>query len=110
MFDLRRFCFRSPERDRKTDERRIALVQNVVRSAVADAEAEATRLRARMANARRSAIFLVRDDSGESGPTRRSELTSFEQHLLAAEQRLAQLRDHLAFLRTIEVASTRLPH
>jgi hypothetical protein len=49
MFSLRVFRFRSLERNRDNDERRIAFIQKVVRSAVADAEDEATGLRARMA-------------------------------------------------------------
>jgi hypothetical protein len=40
MFIFRLFQFRSPERDQAADDRRIALVQRAVRSAVADAEAE----------------------------------------------------------------------
>jgi hypothetical protein len=34
MFGLRIFRFRSPARNRATDERRVALIQKVVRSAV----------------------------------------------------------------------------
>jgi hypothetical protein len=108
MFDLR---FRSVVRNRETDERRLALIQKAVRSVVADAEAEATGLRTRVAKVRRSAISLVEQgDSGDHDPNRLAKPTSLEQQLLAAEQRLAQLKDHLAFLRTIEVAATRLPH
>jgi hypothetical protein len=59
MSSVREFRFRSPERDRATDERRIALIQKVVSSAVADAAAEATGLRARIAQAQRSLIFPV---------------------------------------------------
>jgi hypothetical protein len=111
MFSLRLFRFRSMERNREKDERRVAFIQKVVRAAVADAEAEATGLRARMAKARRSAISLVEQaDSGEPGRSHRAELTNLERHLLAGEQRLAQLKDHIEFLRSIEVASTRVPH
>jgi hypothetical protein len=35
--------------------------------------------------------------------------STLEQHLLAGEHRLALLKDHLAFLPTIEVAATCLP-
>jgi hypothetical protein len=60
------FRFRSPERDRESDERRFGLVRTVVRSSIADAEAEAEGLRARIADARRSAMFLVQHvDVGE---------------------------------------------
>jgi hypothetical protein len=108
LFSLRLFRFRSLERNRESDERRI-LIQKVVRSAVA--EAEATGLRTRMAKSRRSVIFLV--EHGESDgpdPSHRAELTSLEARLLVGEQRLAQLKDHVEFLRSIEVAATRVPH
>jgi hypothetical protein len=105
MFGLRIFGFRSLECDRTTDKRRVASIQKVVLSAVAEAEAEAKRLRVRISKVRSSAIFLVEQvDDHEADPTRRAELTSVEKHLLANERRLAQLKDHLAFLRSIEIA------
>jgi hypothetical protein len=105
MFGFRIFGFRSLERDRTTDERRVASIKMVVLSAVAEAEAEVKRLRVRISKVRSSAIFLVEQvDDHEADPTRRAELTSVEKHLLANERRLAQLKDHLAFLRSIEIA------
>jgi hypothetical protein len=98
-----RFRFRSPERDRESDERRFGLIRTVVRSAIADAEAEARGLRARIAEARRSAIFVVEYvDCGECAPTNRAALKTREEHLLAIERRLAQLEDHLTALRKLE--------
>jgi hypothetical protein len=109
MFCLRIFRFRSPVLDRATDERRVALIQKVVRSA--EAEAEAKGLRASISRLRRSAIFLVEQvDDGEPDPSRRAELTTFEKHLIANERRLAQLKDHLAALRSIELAAARMPN
>lgn len=97
MFSLRLFRFRSLERNRESDERRIAFIQKVVRSAVAEAEAEATGLRTRMAKSRRSVIFLVEHgESGGTDPSHRAELTSLEARLLVGEQRLAQLKDHVS--------------
>jgi hypothetical protein len=111
MFSLRVFRFRSLERNRDNDERRIAFIQKAVRSAVADAEDEATGLRARMAKARSSVIFLVEQvDNSEPDSKHRAELTNLEQRLLAGEQRLAQLQSHIEFLRSIEVAAARVPH
>jgi hypothetical protein len=100
MFGLHRFHFRSAERNRETDERRLGLVRMVVRSAIKDAEAEATGLRARIAEARRSGIFLVQklDDSASAPAYPRAELTHRDQQLLAIEQRLVQLEDQLAHL------------
>jgi hypothetical protein len=40
MFGFHRFRFRSPERNRETDERRLARIKGVVRSAILEAEAE----------------------------------------------------------------------
>ena len=110
MFSLRLFRFRSLKRNRESDERRIAFIQKVVRSAVAEAEAEATGLRTRMAKSRRSVIFLVEHgESGGSNANHNAELTSLEARLLVGEQRLAQLKDHVEFLRSIEIAATRVP-
>jgi hypothetical protein len=111
MCGFRIFRFRSLERDRTTDERRVALIQKVVLSAVAEAEAEAKGLRVRISKVRCSAIFLVEQvDDHEPDPIRRADLTSVEKQLLANERRLAQLKDHLAFLRSIEIALTGLPN
>jgi hypothetical protein len=115
MCGFRIFRFRSLVRDRTTDERRVASIQKVVLSAVAEAEAEAEAeakgLRVRISKVRSSAIFLVEQvDDHEPDPTRRADLTSVEEHLLANERRLAQLKDHLAFLRSIEIALTGLPN
>jgi hypothetical protein len=100
MSGLSRFRFRSPERDRETDERRLGHIQMVTRSAIADAEAEATGLRSRLAEARRAAISLVPQvDGGEFAATRRAALTNRDRHLLTIEQRLVQLEDHLTHLR-----------
>jgi hypothetical protein len=107
MFSLRLFGFRSLERNRENDERRIAFIQKVVRSAVAEAEAEAAGLQARMAKARKSAISLVEHvESGEPDRSHHAELANLEARFLVGEQRLAQLKDHVDFLRSIEVAAT----
>ena len=105
MFGLGLFGFRSRERNRENDERKLAQIRQVVRSAVAAAEVESKGLQARIAKGRRSAVFLVDVDGGESDPDRRTELRRLEQRILAAEARLAQLRDHLAHLRRIEAAT-----
>jgi hypothetical protein len=107
MFGLRLFRFRSRKRDQATDEQRLALIRKVVRSAVAVAQAESKGIRARIASARSSVTFIIaKVDDGEAGG---AELTSLEQELMAAERRLAQLNDHLAVLRNIEVAAGRPP-
>jgi hypothetical protein len=40
MFGLRRFRFRSPERNRENDERRLTRIKAVTHSAVLEADAE----------------------------------------------------------------------
>jgi hypothetical protein len=102
--------FRSVKRNRETDERRIALIREAVRAAVAEARAEAAGLRDRIAQERRSLISLVEEsDSSKPDPGHRSDVISLEQQILAAEQRLQELRDHLAFLRNLEFAASRVP-
>jgi hypothetical protein len=72
MFGLRLFQFRSRKRDQATDEQRLALIRKVVRSAVADAQAESKGLRVRIASARSSVTFLIAkvDDGGEGAGVR----------------------------------------
>jgi hypothetical protein len=109
MFLSRLFRFRSSDRDQETDKRRIALVRTAVRSAVADAEAEVTGLRTRIAKARTSVTSLLAQiEDGSPEPACRAQLTNFEQRLLAGEQRLAQMKDHLSRLRELELVAAEL--
>jgi hypothetical protein len=59
MFGLRRFRFRSPERNRENDERRLARIRGTVRSAVIEAEVEFKGLQIRVAKTRRSVTSLI---------------------------------------------------
>ena len=109
MFGLRRFRFRSPERNRETDERRLARIRGVVHSAVFEAEAEFKGLRARVARTRRSVMSpLAQVEDREPDRACRAELTNLERTLLAGEQSLAQLEDHLTALRKLERRLDRL--
>jgi hypothetical protein len=110
MSGTRESRFRSLERNRETDDRRIGLIQKVVSSAVSDARAEAVGLRDRIAHERRSLISLVEEsDSGKQDPGDRSDVVGLEQQILTAEQRLRELKDHLTFLRNLEFAASRVP-
>jgi hypothetical protein len=109
MFGLRRFRFRSPERDRDAMERRLALIRRVVRSSIAEAESESKGLRVRVARTRRSVISLLAQiEDREPDPACRTELTSLERTLLAGERSVTQLEDHLAALRKLERRLDRL--
>ena len=103
MFGLRRFRFRSPERNRETDVRRLTRIKGAVRSAILEAEAELKGLRARVAKTRRGVMSLLAQvEDREPDPACRAELTNLERTLRAGEQSLAQLEDHLMVLRKLE--------
>jgi hypothetical protein len=86
MFGLRRLCFRSPERNRETEERRLARIKGVVHSAVSEAEAELKGVRTRVARTRRSVMSLLAQvEEREPDPACRVELTNLERTLLAGE-------------------------
>jgi hypothetical protein len=107
MFSARLFRFRSPERNREVDNRRFALIQRAARTALAEAEAEAAGLGARITKARRALIFLKEHREAEnSQPTSDVELASIERSLLTAEGRVEQLRDHIAVLSKFEEAAS----
>jgi hypothetical protein len=109
MFGLRRFRFRSPERNRDTDERRLARIKVVVHSAVFEAEAESKALRIRVARTRRLVMSLLAEvEDRDPEPACRAELTNLGRTLRAGEQSLAQLEDHLTALRKLERRLDRL--
>jgi hypothetical protein len=109
MFGLRRFRFRSPERNREADVRRLARVKGAARSAVLEAEAELKGLRARVARTRRAVMSLLAQvEDREPDPLCRAELAHLKRTLLAGERSLAQLEDHLTVLRKLERRLDRL--
>jgi hypothetical protein len=69
MFGLRLFRFRSPERNRETDEQRLACIREVVRAAVSEAEAEFRGFRARVARTWRSMDVAPRAEKRNSSRT-----------------------------------------
>jgi hypothetical protein len=103
MFGLRRFRFRSYERDRRAAGRRLALIQKAVELALAEAETESDGLRARLAETQRSVISLlaqVQDIEPNSACC--FELANLELSLVAGQRDLARLGDHLIGLRKLE--------
>jgi|SRR6202042_2420816 hypothetical protein len=109
MFGLSLFSFRSPQRDQETDRRRLSQISRVVNSAISHAQIESKGLHARVAKARGSAVFLVENDGGESDPASHAKLKTVERYVAVAEERVAQLKDHLEHLRRIEAAVIPLP-
>jgi formiminotetrahydrofolate cyclodeaminase len=108
MIGFRLFQFGWFRRNQENDQRRIAFVQKAVLSAVADAEAEARRLRAAISKTTTSVTTLLAQiEDGDPKPTCRAELTNLEQRLRVGQRRLAQLNDHLAVLQRLENAATR---
>jgi hypothetical protein len=99
------FRFRSPERDLQTDYARLVLVEQTVLFAIADAERELNGLFTRAEAARQSAALLPveggnldRQDSRDLGPA------DLDEHFFVADRRIAQLKEHLVGLHTIEDA------
>jgi predicted nucleic acid-binding Zn-ribbon protein len=96
------FRSRSPQRDRETDQARLARIHQTVRTCVTNAESELNGLRARLEKAQHSASMLVGNiDNNEHDEASRSELRSAEERLLATERRIVQLKDHIAALQRI---------
>ncbi len=101
-FGLNRFRFRSPERNREVAERRFTHINRVVRSAIAEAEAEYRGLRGRIVKARGSVMSLLGHvEHSETDAACRAQLADIEHRLIAGERSLAQLEDHLAALRKV---------
>jgi hypothetical protein len=99
------FGFRSPQRDRESDQTRLARVHQVVCSAVTDAESELNGLRGRLEKVRQSAIALVGTmENGDGEEGHKSKLKTIEERLLVAERRIVRLKDHIAALQRIESA------
>ena len=83
MHSLRLFGFRSSERNRESDQRRLAKILRAVRLVAFEAEAEARGLRARAVKARKAAGFLSDIDGTKSNDARRAKLKELEQTVLA---------------------------
>jgi hypothetical protein len=50
-------------------------------------------------------VFLVEIDGGESDPANHAKLKTVERYVAIAEERVAQLKNHLEHLRRIEAAA-----
>lgn len=99
--------FRSPARDRETDEQRFAAIRDAAREALEAAEREKSALGVRLEEARTSATILAGTDTYEHEdrePGRAAELSQSEAQMSRAEQRLLELVAHISKLKRIETA------
>jgi chromosome segregation ATPase len=99
-----RFRFRSPQRDKGTDQARLLSIRHAVRSAISSADSELRGLQARLENARQAAASLLGNDvdGSDREPDHEAELRTAEERLLGAERRIGELKGHLGALRRIE--------
>jgi hypothetical protein len=99
-----RFLFRSPERDRRSDEQRTASIRDAIDRAVLGAEQELAGLTKRLEDCRDQAASLLGTESEGFTRDRREEagLKEAEARLLTAELRVKALKSHLATIRNID--------
>jgi hypothetical protein len=99
--------FRSSDRDRETDQRRLATIESAVREALVAAEREKSVLGQRLEQARTRATILAGTDTYEHEtrlPERTAGLTESEAEMTRAENRLLDLERHISKLKRIEGA------
>jgi small-conductance mechanosensitive channel len=99
--------FRSADRDRETDQRRLAAIKSAVREALAAAEGEKSALGQRLEQARTRATILAGTDTYEHEtrlPEKAVGLAESEAEICRAENRLLDLDRHISKLKKIEGA------
>ena len=100
--------FRSADRDRETDERRLAPIKSAVREALATAERERSALGQRLEQARTRATILAGTDTYEHEtrlPEKAAGLSESEGEMSRAESSLLDLERHISKLKRIESAA-----
>jgi hypothetical protein len=99
-----RFRFRSPHRDKGSDQARLLSIRYAVRSAISSTDSELSGVQARLENARQASAALLGNDvdGSEREPEHEAELRTAEERLLAAERRTGELKGNLGALRRIE--------
>lgn len=99
--------FRSADRDRETDEQRLASIGSAVRQALEAAQREKSVLDERLEEARTRATILAGTDTYEHEgrlPEKAVGLAESEAEMSRAESRLLELDRHILKLRRIEGA------
>jgi len=97
--------FRSEDRDRGTDERRLAGIKSAVRRALEEAQLEKSALGQRLEEARTRAMILAGTDTYEHKarpPEKAAGLAESEAEMRRAEARLLDLDRHILKLHRIE--------
>lgn len=99
--------FRSADRDRETDEQRLAAIENAVREALLAANREKSALGKRLEQAQTTATILAGTDTYEHEtrlPEKAAGLAESEAEMSRAENRLLELDRHISKLNRIEAA------
>jgi hypothetical protein len=99
--------FRSADRDRETDEQRLAAIESAVREALLAAGREKSALGKRLEQAQMTATILAGTDTYEHEtrlPERTAGLAESEAEMSRAESRLRDLDRHISKLKRIEAA------
>ena len=97
--------FRSADRDRQTDEQRLAAIESAVREALLAAGREKSALGKRLEQAQMTATILAGTDTYEYEtrlPERTAGLAESEAEMSRAENRLLELDRHISKLKRIE--------
>jgi hypothetical protein len=92
------FRTRTPERDRRTGERRAGAVRHALEQALGDARREMAGLDRRISDARQRSVAVM-DDSGEFGERAaedEQQIVVFEQEVEAGQRRLVSLQAEVA--------------
>jgi len=99
-----RFRFRSARRDESSDAKRLGAIERTIRNAISDIESEKDGLARRMKDARDRASISVGSDASEyldREPSVERELSSSENELISAAQRVRQLNAQLEHLHRV---------
>jgi len=97
--------FRSADRDRETDEQRLAAIESAVREALLAADREKSALGKRLEQAQTTATILAGTDTYEHEtrlPEKTAGLAESEAEMSRAENRLLDLDRHISKLKRIE--------
>jgi hypothetical protein len=107
------FKVRSSQRDKQTDQERVASIAQAINSAIASADKERSALSVRVKNAQDLAGLAAGNDSDEY-LTRESKdtlrIAGYEQQFMAGHKRIEELNGHIASLNALrDLCYSRFP-